>query len=75
MEVNNVIKTESGDLYTVQRAEKFDFDKREFLLLYNVNACDLHIGYIDNGALQFVTDPNSVAVLAREFDRKASTNK
>ncbi len=71
MKVNDVIKTKSGNLYTVQRAEKLGYDNLEFLLLYEVQTGDLLIGYIENGTLQFVNDPEQRMAIAKQFDKKA----
>jgi hypothetical protein len=70
MKVNDVIKTKSGNLFTVQRAEKFGADNLEFLLLYEVKTGDLAIGYIENNALKFVNDPKQRMAIAQQFDIK-----
>lgn len=70
MKVNDVIKTKSGNLYTVQRAEKFGEGNLEFLLLYEVETGDLVIGYVENGTLQFVNDPKQRVAIAKQFDKK-----
>ena len=71
MKVNDIIKTKSGNLYTVQRAEKFGEDNMEFLLLYEVATGDLLIGYVEDGNLQFVNDPKQRMAIAKQFDKKA----
>lgn len=70
MKVNDVIKTKSGNLYTVQRAEKFGEDNMEFLLLYEVETGDLLIGYVQDGELNFVNDPKQRMAIAKQFDMK-----
>ena len=70
MKVNDVIRTKSGNLYTVQRAEKFGEDNMEFLLLYEVETGDLLIGYVEDGTLQFVNDPKQRMAIAKQFDKK-----
>ena len=70
MKVNDIIKTKSGNLYTVQRAEKFGEDNMEFLLLYEVATGDLLIGYVEDGNLQFVNDPKQRMAIAKQFDKK-----
>lgn len=70
MKVNDVIKTKSGNLYTVQRAEKLGSKKMEFLLLYEIETGDLLIGYVEDGELYFVNDPEQRMAIAREFDKK-----
>lgn len=70
MKVNDVIKTKSGNMYTVQRAERFDSDGLEFLLLYNVKTGDLEIGYVENGKLEFINDPKQRMIIAKRFDNK-----
>lgn len=70
MKVNDVIKTKSGNLYTVQRAETFGDDNMEFLLLYEVYTGDLAIGYVENGELHFVNDPKQRMAIAKQFDKK-----
>jgi len=70
MKVNDVIKTKSGNLFTVQRSEKFGSDDMEFLLLYEVNSGDLEIGYVEKGVLHFVNDQKQRLALAKEFDKK-----
>ena len=70
MKVNDVIKTKSGNLYTVQRAEKFGEDNMEFLLLYEVETGDLLIGYVQDGELNFVNDPKQRMAIAKQFDKK-----
>jgi hypothetical protein len=71
MKVNDVIKTKSGKLFTVQRAGKFGPNNLEFLLLYEVATGDLAIGYIEDGMLQFVNDPKQRMAIAKMFDKKA----
>lgn len=68
MKVNDVIKTESNKLFTVQRVETFN--DVECLLLYEVKTGDLAIGYIENGTLQFVNDPEQRMAIAKKFDNK-----
>lgn len=75
MKVNDVIKTKSGNLFTVQRAEKLGPDNYEFLLLYEVKTGDLAIGFIEDGVLQFVNDPKQRMAIAKAFDKKASEAK
>ena len=70
MKVNDVIKTKSGNLYTIQRAEKLGSSKMEFLLLYEIETGDLLIGYVEDGELHFVNDPEQRMAIAREFDKK-----
>ena len=70
MKVNDVIKTKSGNMYTVQRAERFDSDGLEFLLLYNVKTGDLEIGYVENGKLEFINDPKQRMIISKRFDNK-----
>ena len=70
MKVNDVIKTKSGNMFTVQRAERFSPDGIEFLLLYEVNNGDLEIGYVDDGRLEFVNDPKLRMTIAKLFDKK-----
>ena len=74
MKVNDVIKTKSGNLYTVQRAETFGKDKMEFLLLYEISTGDLLIGYVENGELYFVNDPKQRMAIAKQFDKKMAQN-
>ena len=74
MKVNDVIKTKSGNLYTVQRAETFGKDKMEFLLLYEISTGDLLIGYVENGELYFVNDPKQRMAIAKQFDKKRAQN-
>ena len=73
MKVNDVIKTKSGNLYTVQRAEKLGKDSTEFLLLYEVGTGDLLIGYVENGNLEFVNDPEQRMAIAKQFDLRKNT--
>lgn len=75
MKVNDVIKTKSGNLFTVQRAEKLGHDNFEFLLLYEVKTGDLAIGYVEDGILQFVNDPKQRIALAKLFDKKATEDE
>lgn len=70
MKVNDVIQTKTGNFYTVQRAEKFGDDNKEFLLLYEVKTGDLLIGYVENDSLQFVNDPEQRMAIAKQFDKK-----
>ena len=68
MNVNDVIKTKSGNLYTVQRAERMGKENMEFLLLYEVRNGDLLIGYVEDGNLEFVNDPQQRMAIAKQFD-------
>ena len=72
MKVNDVIKTKSGNLYTIQRAEKLGKDNTEYLLLYEVKTGDLLIGYIDGGNLEFINDPKERMAIAKAFDKKSN---
>ena len=75
MKVNDVIKTKSGNLFTVQRVGNFGPDNLEFLLLYEVKTGDLVIGYIENGTLQFINDPKQRMTIAELFDKKVVEDK
>ncbi len=75
VKVNDVIKTESGNLYTIQRAEKFAPNDTEFLLLYEIKTGNLLIGYVENGTLKFVNDPKQRMLIAEQFDKKKAETK
>lgn len=68
MKVNDVIKTKSNNLFTVQRVE--NFNNVQYLLLFEVKTGDLAIGYVENDTLQFVNDPDQRMSIAKKFDNK-----
>ncbi len=68
MKVNDVIKTKSGNLYTIQRAKVIN--KVEYLVLFEVSTGNLLMGFIENDELQFVNDPKKRIEIAKEFDKK-----
>ncbi len=72
MKVNDIIKTKSGKLFTVQRAETLGRNNIEYLLLYEVYTGDLAIGYVDNDTIKFINDPEKRNKIAKLFDEKKS---
>lgn len=68
MKVNDVIKTKSDNLFTVQKVG--NFNNMQYLLLFEVKTGDLAIGYVENDTLQFVNDPVQRMAIAKKFDNK-----
>ena len=68
MQVNDIIKTQSGKLFVVKRTEVMGKNQREYLLLNDTSTGKFHIAYMETDSLKFVNDKNLIAKITKAFN-------